>query len=264
MKSQHVADWQLPAGINRGLWDYSQSSCVANNYDENLKDCPLLQLDLRFVKKHCSRPGRLIDLGCGTGRVSVPMAQMNHEVLAVDLSQDMLRVVGKKAGKVGIDLQRLRINLVELDGIRDGVFDYAVCLFSTIGMILGQENRLGFLRHAHRILKPQGRMILHVHNRWFNFWTRQGRQWVLRDLWRSVTRSPDQGDSEMPPHNGHPPLTLHLFTRREMTQLLKSTGFRLVEFRPISVREDGEIRWNWWFSTLRAYGYLIVADKTGS
>ncbi len=260
MKSKQLADWQLPAGVNRGLWDYAQSETVANRYDESLTDCQLLQLDLRFVEEYAPAPGRVIDLGCGTGRASIRLAQRNHEVLAIDLSQEMLRVVGKKAKDAQVDVQRLRTNLVELHSFRDATFDYAVCLFSTIGMILGHDNRVAFLRHVRRILKPKGRFVLHVHNRWFNFWTRQGRKWVFRDLWRRLVNSPDQGDSEMPPHNGHPSLTLHLFTRREITRMLKTAGFRLLEMRPISVREDGKVSCRWWFGSLRAYGYLIAAE----
>jgi SAM-dependent methyltransferase len=67
-------DWQLPPGVSRGLWDYLHDPNLARNYDASLAGTPLLENDLRFVAWHCPRPGRLIDLGCGTGRLLIPLA----------------------------------------------------------------------------------------------------------------------------------------------------------------------------------------------
>src|SRR3954452_1321645 len=91
------ADWQLPPGGSRGVWDYLHDSTLARRYDEALAGTPLLDLDVRFVERHCGTPGRVIDLGCGTGRVAVPLALVGHRVTAVDLSAEMLRIAGEKA-----------------------------------------------------------------------------------------------------------------------------------------------------------------------
>ena len=66
----------------------------------------------------------------------------------------------------------------------------------------------------------------------------------------------------MPPHQGVGRLTMHLFTRREIVQLLRSAGFEILEVRPLSVSEDGLLRCPWWFGRLRSYGYLIAARKS--
>src|SRR3954454_14234764 len=90
------ADWQLPPGVSRQVWDYLHDSTLARRYDESLAGTPLLELDQRFVARHCPTPGRLLDLGCGTGRVAIPLAGRGHRVTAVDLSAEMLRVAGEK------------------------------------------------------------------------------------------------------------------------------------------------------------------------
>ena len=55
----------------------------------------------------------------------------------------MLRVLGAKAA-LGLSIPRVQANLVELDFLPDGGFDYAACLFSTLGLIEG-ANRERFL-----------------------------------------------------------------------------------------------------------------------
>lgn len=255
------ANWQLPRGVSRGLWDYVHDTDAARAYDAALADCDLLRTDLAFVKQQFTRPGKVIDLGCGTGRLALTLARENFQVLAVDLSAEMLRIVGEKATAAGLHLDRVQANLVDLDGLADGSFDYAACLFSTLGLIAGAAERTRFLRHVHRLLVPGGMFVVHVHNRWFNVWTRHGRRLLARDVWDSWTGRGVAGDYLMPGHHGIPALPMHLFTRREIQRTLTEAGFRSEEVQPVSVHAEGRVIWPWWFGWLRSYGYLVCAVK---
>jgi SAM-dependent methyltransferase len=255
------ADWQLPPGVSRSLWDYLHDAELARNYDQRLAGTPLLDLDLRFVERHCPQPGRLIDLGCGTGRLLMPFAKRGFRVLGVDLSEEMLRVAGEKATAAGVAVDLLKANLVELDCLLDGSFDYAACLFSTLGMVAGSVERRRVVEHVRRLLRPGGMFVLHVHNYWFNLWDHSGRPWLLRDLVRSLLQGGEHGSRPMPAHQGIAGLALHHFTRREAMRLLTGTGFQIVEVGPISLRADGKVRWPSCLDAVRAYGYLVAARR---
>ncbi len=261
MAPRPPADWQLPAGVTHGLWSYLHDADLARRYDAELADCALLTVDRLFAERHFDRPGRLIDLGCGTGRLLVPFARRGYWVLGVDLSEEMLKTAAAKAQQAGASVQLLRANLVELDALREEAFDYAACLFSTLGMIAGAEARRRVVAHAFRLLRPGGKFVLHVHNRGFSLWDPQGRRWLLRDTVRRLLRRAGAGDRVMPAHDGLPPLTMHLFSRREAVRLLRGAGFRVAEVRPVSLRADGALPWPGWFGGLRAYGYLLAAVK---
>ncbi len=256
-------DWRLPPGVDRGLWDYLHSSGIAQSYDAGLADSSLFTADLSFVDRHARVPGRLLDLGCGTGRLLLHAARRGHWCLGVDLSAEMLAVAGAKARAAGMEVALLRASIVELDALADGSFDQAACLFSTLGMVIGAEARRRVLGHVHRLLRPGGVFVLHVHNRWFNFWDTVGRRWLLADLARSWLRGVPAGDRVMPGHQGVAGLTLHLFTRREAVRLLREAGFQVVEVRPLGLGADGRLGWAWWLGRLRAYGYLIAAERVG-
>ena len=259
MREPPPPDWRLPPGVNRGLWDYLHSPDVARHYDAALAGAPLLDADVRFVAEHCPRPGLLFDLGCGTGRLLLPFARRGYRVLGVDLSAEMLTVAREKAATAGAAVHLLQANLAALDGLRDGAADYAACLFSTLGMVLGAANRRRVVAHAFRLLRPGGCFVLHVHNRWFNVWNGPGRAWLLRQGWGRG--GAEAGDRVMPVHQGVAGLTLHLFTRGETVRLLRGAGFRIREVRPVSLRADGRLPWPGWFGGLRAYGYLIAAER---
>lgn len=255
------ADWQLPPGVSRSLWDYFHDAELARGYDQSLQDTPLLHIDQAFVREYCQPPGRIIDLGAGTGRLALNLATSGYRPVAVDLSPEMLKVLREKAHAAGVDIPCVCGNLVELDMFADASFDHAACLFGTLGLIVGADARERFLGHVHRLLKPGGVFVVHVHNRWFNVWTGAGRRLLLHDLLGSCLGRGTPGDYEMPAHQGVGRLTMHLFTRREIAGLLRDIGFEILEIRPVSVRADGRLRAAWLLSRLRAYGYLIAARR---
>jgi SAM-dependent methyltransferase len=255
------ADWQLPTGVSRALWDYFHDPAVARGYDATLDGTPLLTVDQQFVLEHCRPAGSIIDLGCGTGRLAITLAQHGYRSIGVDLSPEMLKVLGTKAAALHLDIPRVCANLVELDVFADGSFNHAACLFSTLGLIVGTEARRRVVAHAYRLLRPGGVFVLHVHNRWFNAWTAHGRALLMTDLVHSWLGRGMSGDYDMPPHQGVGWLTMHLFTRSEIVRLLRSCGFEIVEVRPLSLNADGRLRYPWWFERVRSYGYLIAARK---
>src|SRR5437764_7627026 len=79
-------DWQLPPGIDRGLWDYLHSGDMVRGYDAQLADSPLAREDVAFCESVFTTPGRLLDLGCGTGRLCVHFARLGFDCVGVDLS----------------------------------------------------------------------------------------------------------------------------------------------------------------------------------
>jgi SAM-dependent methyltransferase len=247
------ADWQLPPGVSRAMWDYVHDPVVAKSYDRELADMPLLVLDIQYVLDQCRPSGSLIDLGCGTGRLAIDLARRGYQPVAVDLSPEMLRVLGEKAASRGLNIPRVQANLVELGVFADETFEYAACLFSTLGLIEGTAQRRRFLRHVYRLLRPGGTFVVHVHNRWFHLWSRAGR----RLLWQNCFG----GDFLMPAHQGIGRLNMHLFTRREIIRELNTAGFWVRDVRPVGLRPGGTMTWPFLGARWRAYGFLLAATK---
>jgi SAM-dependent methyltransferase len=181
----------------------------------------------------------------------------------VDLSEPMLRVAGEKAAAAGVRLDRVRANVVELDGLRNGTFDAALCLFSSLGMVAGPDARQRVVAHAHRLLRPGGVFVLHAHARWHHLRTAAGRRWLLCDLARTARGRPDAGDWRMDHHDDRTGWVMHLFTRREAVGLLRAAGFEIVEVLPVGLTADGRLRWPALFGGLRAYGFLFAARRPG-
>lgn len=258
-----IPDWQLPQGVDRGLWDYLHATDMVAGYDEQMRSSPLAIADVAFCEKAFTTPGRLIDLGCGTGRLCLHFAARGHDCVGVDLSEEMLAKAEENAAltalpAVGGEGEALRVNpatflkanLTDLSELPDMSFDYAACLFSTLGMVRGAENRAKVIANVFRLLKPGGQFVLHIHNRYF-----LGLGWkqVVAQAMKSMLGQ--AGDITMPQAYGGSPLTLHHFSSEEALRLLRSGGFGVREVSAVGI--DGVAVRSWW----RVYGWLIQAER---
>lgn len=252
--------WQIPEGVTRGVWDYAHTDHIATDYDAYFAFHPLFDFDQAVAERYF-QPGELIaDLGCGTGRALFPLLRRGMRGLAVDLSEPMLEVVRAKAETEGLDLAMVRANLVELDGLANACVDHAICLFSTLGMIRGRENRRRALGHFRRIIKPGGVLVLHVHNFWHNLYDGGGPWWLMSNLWQAwLGGELEQGDKFFP-YRGIPNMFLHVFTQGELTGDLAAAGFTLKELIPLDAQLGGELPHYWCFGSMRASGWVAVAS----
>ncbi|MCS7270972.1 MAG: methyltransferase domain-containing protein, partial [Gemmataceae bacterium] len=154
-------DWQLPPGVDRGLWDYFHASDMAEQYEAQIAATPLAQLDIAWCERHFARPGRLLDLGCGTGRLCRHFALRGYECVGVDLSAAMLEVARRLSPASAAErIHWLQANIAEPLPLPEGSFDYAACLFSTLGMVRGAAARAAVLENVRRLLRPGGTFVL--------------------------------------------------------------------------------------------------------
>jgi SAM-dependent methyltransferase len=252
--------WQLPPGVPRGAWDYVHASHIADDYDGYFAGNPLFETDGAVLRRHFDRPGVVVDLGCGTGRALLPLIREGHRGVAVDLSRHMLRIVREKVAAENLPVECLQANLCQLDCLADGAADYAMCLFSTLGMIRGRLHRRFALGHFRRILRPGGKLVLHVHNYWFNLRDPGGPFWLLKNLATApLSRDVEVGDKWFL-YRGLPSMFLHVFRWRELAADLRSVGLRVVEKIPLDVSRRRPLARPWLLGPLRTNGWIVVCQ----
>jgi SAM-dependent methyltransferase len=106
--------------------------------------------EARFVAERLPRPGRLLDLACGTGRHAAEFAKLGWDVTGVDYSPDLLehaRANAPSARFVEADMRELDL------GER---FEAVTCLFDSIGYPLTDDGVVAALEAARRHLEPGG------------------------------------------------------------------------------------------------------------
>jgi ubiquinone/menaquinone biosynthesis C-methylase UbiE len=101
------------------------------------------------------QPGqRVLDLGCGYGRIALPLA-LDRPVVGLDLSSTLLRAAGARARREGVDVGLVRATMRTLP-LASGSVDVVLCLWSAFNELLDREEQLATIREVWRILTVGG------------------------------------------------------------------------------------------------------------
>ncbi|MBU0471285.1 MAG: class I SAM-dependent methyltransferase, partial [Nanoarchaeota archaeon] len=78
-----------------------------------------LEDELNLVLQTFSNPCRILDVGCGTGRITLPLQELGYTVVGVDISQGMITQARKKglAESYVSDFLTFQYNPNSFDGI---------------------------------------------------------------------------------------------------------------------------------------------------
>jgi SAM-dependent methyltransferase len=117
-------------------------------------ECGSYRADLPLWRDLAERHGDpILDVGAGTGRVSLNLAQAGHRVTALDLDPGLLGALRNRAGGEGVETVCADARSFELDRQ-----DFALCLvpMQTIQLVGGSVERAAFLRCALAHLRPGG------------------------------------------------------------------------------------------------------------
>jgi SAM-dependent methyltransferase len=142
---------------------------IAADYDGLIRDDEWIRREIWAHYAEVFRPGQLVlDVSCGTGIDSVFLARRGVRVVASDISAGMLRQLQGKVAREALARQVVTCvaDSAELAGFRPGAFDGIVSAFAGLSTLPDLQR---FASGAARLLRPGGRMLLHLLGR-FSLW----------------------------------------------------------------------------------------------
>ncbi len=109
---------------------------------------------------HGARVERVLDLACGTGTVSLLLADRGYHVVGVDQSAEMLAVAESKAEAAGHDIYWCEGDMRELD--LDESFDSVICLHDSLNYMLIADDLGKVFTGVAQHLRPGGLFVFDV------------------------------------------------------------------------------------------------------
>ncbi|WP_455212287.1 class I SAM-dependent methyltransferase [Kaarinaea lacus] len=204
--------------------------------------------------------GAVLDLCCGPGRYSVPLAKRGFTVTGVDLQPMLLRKASDYSYKENLEIEYIEENMLTFR--RQDTFDLVISMFSSFGYFSNPEDDFIVLENAYGSLKQGGKLLLDVRGKEIHAmanvksfsqempngdlifqrtqvnddWTSSNSEWVYI-----------KGDKA---HKFN--MTFNLYSAAELRALLKKAGFS-------GVRVCGDLNGN-------AYNYnakrlVVLAEK---
>ena len=126
-------------------------------YDLELGD---FSADLPFYRKHLpEQPCAILELGCGTGRVSRALAEDGHQLTGIDLSFPMLAVAGRAASTVApryacMDMAALAFR---------AAFAAVIAPYNTLNLLTNPETLRSCLDQVRHLLGEDGILLLQLY-----------------------------------------------------------------------------------------------------
>ncbi|MCX7714767.1 MAG: methyltransferase domain-containing protein [Clostridia bacterium] len=110
-------------------------------------------------------PNLVVDLACGTGNFTVPLAERGYEMIGVDRSADMLSVAQEKAKRKKLDVLFLNQSLAKLDLY--GSADAFLCMIDGVNYMLSPMALYHlFCKIKNCFLEPGGMFIFDISTRY--------------------------------------------------------------------------------------------------
>ena len=122
-----------------------------------------LTADLTFWVRQAQRCGDpILELTCGTGRVSLHLAHVGFRVTGLDISDSMLLVARNKAAQQGAHVDWVKADIRNFQ--LGQTFPLIIFPFNTVAILLTSEDLEACLACVKTHLEPGGKFILDVFN----------------------------------------------------------------------------------------------------
>jgi demethylmenaquinone methyltransferase/2-methoxy-6-polyprenyl-1,4-benzoquinol methylase len=190
----------------------------------------------RLAARTCleKNPGKILDLGCGTGDLSVMLgilADNDVEITGLDYSVPMLERARQKAEKAGV-ADRVRFISGEANNLpfSEGYFDCVGISFAFRNLTYKTTLQRPHLAEVKRVLKPGGRYVVVESS--------QPENRIIREIFHLYIRLVVQPLGTVISGNKGAYRYLvesmsRFYTPREVREMLLKAGFKTVGYRPL-------------------------------
>ncbi|NBD37849.1 MAG: methyltransferase domain-containing protein [Verrucomicrobia bacterium] len=187
-----------------------------------------------LILREVFSPGdRILELGTGTGRIAVGLAELGYRnLLGIELSRPMVKEARRIAQLLELSIAFRQGDATQLK-FEDNLFEGAIFGFNGLMQIPGREQRRAALREIRRVLQPGRSFVFTAHDRenpkYRNYWKQERKRWSQGDQDPDLT---DFGDRYEDTDLGR--LFIHVPTVKEVREDLKATGWICEWERPRS------------------------------
>ena len=114
--------------------------------------------DLCYYRDFLTAKSSILEIGCGTGRLSRLLAEEGHQVTGIDLSEAMLASAEKKGGDnihyINMDMRDLQLS---------EKFDAVIIPYHTLNLLTDEQDILRTLTGCHSHLRTDGQLLLQLY-----------------------------------------------------------------------------------------------------
>ncbi|MCK4653150.1 MAG: class I SAM-dependent methyltransferase [Candidatus Cloacimonetes bacterium] len=113
-----------------------------------------LEAEIEFVLKHINLSDKVLELGCGYGRVLQKLIGKANKIVGIDTSQESIQLARELIKDNSLELYEM--NAVNLE-FTDGEFDVVLCIQNGISAFHVDKQKL--IKEAVRVCRSEGKVL---------------------------------------------------------------------------------------------------------
>lgn len=137
---------------NSNKKSYNDTEIV--NYYTDFNAAGLFHYEVMLIEKYFKVGGRTLDIGCGAGRVTIPLHERGYQVTGMDYAEKMVATAKKLNGAIDY-----RVGNILSTPFENQEFDNIIFSFNGLMLLESYEERLSAVKVVCRLLKDDGKFI---------------------------------------------------------------------------------------------------------
>ncbi len=135
----------------------------AEVYDVLMQDVPYNEY-VAWVQKFApsDQYSKLLDVGCGTGNLTLKFQKNGYDVSGIDLSVEMLSIASERMLQQGLVIPLYQMSMDELEGFQD--YDVVTIPIDSINYLEDEKSVIETLTRIYNALRKGGQLFFDVHS----------------------------------------------------------------------------------------------------
>lgn len=191
-----------------------------------------------FIRSFLEPESDILELGCGSGKLSLALARLNHRVTGLEYIETLVKDANRASKEAGLNTEFVKGDMRSLP--YDEKFHCVISFSHSLGYFYDHEN-FKVVAEAYKALKPGGRFLLdlaswdsivHEFERLRKWWMKKKNTFIMfrRDLDPLTGRVDSHihlaGEKIYPSEYSS---SVRYYTFPEMERMLQDAGFRILE-----------------------------------
>lgn len=136
---------------------YTSFAMVYDTFMDNIPYDQWTDYIISLLKKYGVEDGLVLDMGCGTGNITMPLSVAGYDMIGIDNSEDMLTIAREKAMDSSEDILYLLQDMTAFELY--GTVKAVVSICDSINYITKKEDLLQVFKLVNNYLDPEGLFI---------------------------------------------------------------------------------------------------------
>lgn len=119
--------------------------------------------ELVYLKSHLKNRQHILDLGCGYGRFTIPLAVEGFDIEGLDLSPEL---IAKASDLVKEHKVNVKFTIGDMRSLqyKENEFDSIICMWNTFSELFEFKDQIKAVKEMLRVLRKEGFAFIEVRN----------------------------------------------------------------------------------------------------